>query len=86
MNLHMTSGGTFGAGRPSVGDVVGWLNASVFRPESTLRFGRDLATRIRDSIRTASPRCGGARIRVSAMSVAWLRMHETEHHKHCAEL
>jgi hypothetical protein len=86
MGLHVTSDGTFGAGQLSVGDVVGWLNSSVFRTESTFRFGRHLAARIRDSVLARSPRCGRARIRGAAMSLTWLRMHETEYHKHCADL
>jgi hypothetical protein len=77
--------GALEGGRLPVGDAGGWLNSWVVRAELLLPVGRDLAASIRDSILRHASRRGPSRIHVSAMSDAWLRMHETDFDKHRAE-
>ena len=86
MGPHVTPDGALGGGRLSVGDVGVWLNSHVFRADSALCLGRDLAATMRDFILQRVSACVATRIHVSAMSDSWLRMHETDYEKHRAEL
>jgi len=58
----------------------------LFGAELLFSLGRDLAAAIRDSIVRRATQRLAARIRVSPMSLTWLRMHETEYDKHRVEL
>jgi hypothetical protein len=54
--------------------------------EFALAVARTLATTVRDSIRRWSSQLLGTGIHLPPMSSEWLRMHETEHDKHRAEV
>jgi hypothetical protein len=57
-----------------------WPISLLLRSESVLVLARELATTVRESIRRRS-----SDIRVSPMSLTWLRMHECEYDKHRKE-
>ena len=86
MGSHATPDGVIGGGRPSVGDVGGWLDAYGGQVESAFRLGRNLAPAMREVIRRCLSGWGTATIHVSGMSDSWLRTHETDYDKHRAEL
>lgn len=56
------------------------ISLLLLRGEPVLVLARELATIVRESIRRRSPE-----IRVSPMSLTWLRTHECQYDKHRAE-
>lgn len=57
-----------------------WPTGLLLRGESVLVLAREMATTVRESVRRWS-----SEIRVSPMSLTWLRMHECEDDKHCKD-
>ena len=85
MGFHVIPDGALGGRRLPAGDLPRWLSSGVCGAEFVFSLGRDLAASTWDSIFGGRRGGGAARIRLSAMSDAWLRMHETEVGKHRAE-
>ena len=84
MGLQATSDRAYGLKRLPIGDHH-WPPVSSYRAEVVFTLGRDLAIAVRDSIVRRVSRRGGARTRVSPMSLDWLQTHEIEYRKHRLE-
>jgi hypothetical protein len=85
-SFQLTPDGALDDSRSSFGDVDRRPIHAIFCPELRFSFVSDLAATIGDSIVRLAARWPVSPIRVSPMSLAWLRMHETEYDKHRVEL
>ena len=63
-----------------------WPTWPLLRSDLVRAFLRELAMIVRDSILRRLSRSSDAGIRVSPMTVAWLKQHEREYDKHQADL
>jgi hypothetical protein len=85
MGLQATSDRAYGLKRLPIGDHLWQPVSCSIRAEVVFTLGRDLAIAVRDSIVRRVSRRGGARTRVSPMSLDWLQTHEIEYRKHRLE-